>query len=91
MPYKVGLSAGAASGASVTSRRMTGTGGAQLPYTLYSDPGRTVNWGNTVGSNTLAGTGNGSARALTVYGRLVAGKFVTPGNYSDTIIATVTY
>jgi spore coat protein U-like protein len=89
--YNVGLSAGTAAGASVTNRRMTGTGGVQLPYTLYSDSGRTVNWGNTVGSDTMTGTGNGSAQALTVYGRLVAGQFVTPGNYSDTIIATVTY
>jgi spore coat protein U-like protein len=90
-PYNVGLNAGTGSGASVINRRVTGAGGVQLVYALYSDAGHTVNWGNTVGSDTVARTGNGSAQVLTVYGRVGAGGFVTPGSYTDTIIATVTY
>jgi spore coat protein U-like protein len=66
-------------------------GTARLAYALYSNAGRTVNWGDTVGADTVAGTGNGSAQVLTVYGRIAAGQLVKPGTYSDTIIATVTY
>ncbi|WP_244110156.1 Csu type fimbrial protein [Burkholderia ambifaria] len=89
-PYNVGLDAGLATGATVTSRAMTITG-ASLLYSLFQDAGRTTNWGNTVGTDTVAGTGTGSAQTLTVYGRVEAGQFVTPGAYTDTITATVTY
>lgn len=88
--YNVGLSAGLDSGATVTTRRMS-NGTAVMTYALYSDSSRTLNWGQTVGTDTVTGTGSGTAQVLTVYGRVPAGQFVTPGNYSDTIIATVTY
>ena len=89
-PYNVGLNAGTATGATVTTRQMT-NGSAVLSYSLTSDSGHSVNWGNTVGTNTVAGTGNGSAQSLTVYGQVAAGQYVTPGAYADTITATVTY
>lgn len=89
-PYNVGLNAGTASGATVTTRAMTGTNGT-LSYSLYSDSGMTTNWGNTVGTDTVSGTGNGSAQSLTVYGQIPSGQYVAPGSYSDTITATVTY
>src|ERR1700758_48857 len=72
-PYNVGLNAGTASGATVTTRKMVGPGG------------------QTVGTDTVAGTGNGSAQTLTVYGQVSAGQYVAPGAYSDTITATITY
>lgn len=87
--YTVGLNAGTSTGSTVTNRRMTGPAGAQLGYSLFSDSGRTVNWG--LSTNTVAGTGNGSAQALTVYGRIPAGTPLAPGTYSDTITATITY
>jgi spore coat protein U domain-containing protein, fimbrial subunit CupE1/2/3/6 len=90
-PYNVGLNAGTFSGATVTTRRMTGTDANGLAYSLFQDSSRTVNWGNTVGTDTLAGTGNGAAQALTVYGRVPASQFVAPGSYTDTITATVTF
>lgn len=90
-PYNVGLDAGTSTGATVTTRAMTGPGGATLGYALYSDGARTVNWGNTVGTDTVAGTGTGSAQTLTVYGRIPAGSLPAPGAYTDTITATVTY
>jgi spore coat protein U-like protein len=89
--YNVGLNAGTASGATVTNRGMTGPGGAWLGYALYQDSSRTTNWGQTVGTDTVGGTGNGSAQSITVYGQLAASQFVTPGSYSDTITATITY
>lgn len=88
--YNLGLSAGLATGATVSNRSMTG-GAVLLNYALYRDSSRTLNWGVTIGTDTLAGTGNGSVQPLTVYGQLPAGQFVTPGAYADTITATVTY
>src|SRR5579884_2362970 len=57
--YNVGLNAGTASGATVTTRAMTGPGGATLSYALYQDSGHGTNWGQTVGTDTEAGTANG--------------------------------
>jgi spore coat protein U-like protein len=90
-PYNVGLNAGVATGATVTTRQMTGPSSALLSYALYSDTARSVNWGQTVGTDTVSGTGNGSAQTLTVYGNLAASQYQAPGSYSDTITVTVTY
>jgi len=84
-PYNVGLNQGTATGATVTTRKMTGAS-TTLNYALYSNSGLSTNWGAT-----LAGTGNGSLQALTVYGQIPAGQYVKPGSYTDTITATVTY
>jgi len=89
--YNVGLNAGTATGATVTNRSMTASGGALLHYSLFSNSGRTTNWGNTVGTNTVAGIGTGLAQSLTVYGQIPAGQSLTPGSYTDTITATLTY
>jgi spore coat protein U-like protein len=89
-PYNVGLDQGA-HGGSVTTRKMQ-NGTALLNYALYSNSGRTTNWGNTVGTDTVAGTGTGVVHSLTVYGQIPAGQSVTTtGSYTDTITATVTY
>jgi spore coat protein U-like protein len=89
--YNVGFSAGLATAATVTTRKMTGPASALLSYGLYSNSGYTANWGQTIGTDTIAGTGNGSAQALTVYGEVAAGQYVAPGAYTDTITVTVTY
>jgi spore coat protein U-like protein len=88
-PYNVGLNAGLASGATVTTRQMQ-NGSVLLNYALYSNAGMTTNWGNTSGS-WVGGTGNGSLQTLTVYGQVASGQYVTPGSYADTITATVNY
>jgi spore coat protein U-like protein len=90
-PYNIGLSAGLATGATVTTRKMAGPASATLSYALFRDSARTLNWGNTVGTDTVSSTGNGSAQLSSVFGRLAAGQLVTPGAYSDTILVTVTY
>ena len=89
--FNIGLSAGTATGATVTTRKMTSPVSATLNYTLFRDSARTFNWGNTVGTDTLISLGNGTALQYGVYGRMAAGQSVAPGAYSDTIIATVTY
>jgi spore coat protein U-like protein len=89
--YNVGLNAGVATGATVTNRSMTGPGSALLKYQLFSNSGYTTNWGNTVGTDTLAGTGNGANQSLTVYGQIPALEFTAQGSYADTITVTLTY
>lgn len=88
--YNVGLNAGTAAGATVTTRQML-NGSKTLNYSLFSDSGRTKNWGNTVGTDTVAGTGSGVQQFLTVYGQIPAGQKPVPGSYTDTITATLTY
>jgi len=90
--YNVGLSAGLATGATVTTRKMTGQYLAgTLPYAMYKDSAHTQNWGITIGTDTEAGTGTGVAQPLTVYGQIAAGTAPAADGYFDTITATVTY
>jgi spore coat protein U-like protein len=88
-PYNIGLNQGV-NGSSVTTRQMS-SGSALINYSLFSNSGMTTNWGNSVGTNTVAATGNGSAQAFTVYGQIPAQTTPAPGTYTDTITITVTY
>jgi spore coat protein U-like protein len=89
--YDIGLNAGTFSGANVLTRRMTGPDATGLGYSLFQDPTRQTNWGNTVNTDTVHDTGNGAAQTHTVYGRIPAGEFVTAGAYTDTITVTLTF
>jgi spore coat protein U-like protein len=89
-PYNVGLNAGLGTGATVTTRKMTG-GGTTVNYTLYRDAGYTQIWGITVGTDTVSGTGTGAVQNLTVYGQVPAQTTPAPGSYTDTVQVTVTY
>ena len=60
-------------------------------YRLFSDAAYTVNWGNTVGVDTVAMVGNGLGQPNTAYGEIPAGQYFAPGIYTDTITVTVTY
>lgn len=91
VPYTVALDAGAGSGATISARKMTGSGGGTLNYSLYRETGRTSNWGNTGTSDTVAGTGSGVAQTVTVYGRIPAGQTPLVGSYTDTVTITLTY
>lgn len=89
-PYNIGLSAGTGSGATVASRRMT-SGVKTVTYSLYSDSGRTSVWGNTIGTDSVSGTGTGLDQPYAVYARAPAQTTPAPGTYTDTIVVTVTY
>jgi spore coat protein U-like protein len=86
--YNVGLDSGLNP---VTTQRNLKSGSSTLAYGLFSDATHATAWGNTVGTNTIAGTGNGAAQTLTVYGEIAAGQTLTTGNYTDTVTVTVTY
>ena len=88
--YNVGLDVGQGTGATVSLRKMA-FNTSLLGYSLYADAAHSIVWGNTVGTNTQTGTGNGLAQAITVYGQIPAGQAVAPGLYTDTVTATITY
>lgn len=88
--YNVGLDGGQNSGSNINARKMV-LGASSIAYQLYKNSGRTTVWGNTVGSNTVAGTGNGNTQSLTVYGSVPAQVTPPAGTYNDTITVTVTY
>lgn len=87
-PFQLGLDNGA--NASGAQRRM-GSAGQYVNYELYRDSARTQRWGNTLNSDTYAGTGSGSEQTVTVYGRVPPQAAAMAGTYSDLITVTVTY
>ncbi|MGV7207950.1 spore coat U domain-containing protein [Oxalobacteraceae bacterium A2-2] len=90
-PYAVGLNAGTGTGSTTSARYMSGTTGGNtstVAYSLYQTAGAT-NWGNAQGTDTKAGTGTGTAQALTVYGVVPAQSTPQPDTYKSTITATV--
>ncbi len=90
VPYNVGLDAGTGTGATVAARKMT-NGASTLTYSIYQDSGHTTVWGNTIGTNTVTGTGTGLLQTLTAYGQIPASQVVLALAYTDTVTVTVTY
>lgn len=90
-PYTVGINAGNGAGATLAARKMTGPAAATVTYSVYRDAARTLVWGTTVGTDTVAGTGNGNAQPITVYGRVPPQAAPAAGGYTDTLTVTVTY
>ena len=69
-------------------RRMVDGASHYMSYALYSDTGHSTNFGSAGVPNTPTG----SAVDTTVYGRIAAGQNTLPaGNYTDTVVATVTF
>lgn len=77
-------------GVSAVTRKM-GSGANRVSYSLYRDAARTLNWGATVGTDTLAGTGTGNTVSVPVYGRVPVQTTPPPATYTDTVVITVTY
>lgn len=88
--YNVGLDAGLNGGGSINARAMA-QGVELIGYQLYSNAALSAIWGNTVGTNTVAGTGNGSTQNLIVYGNVPAQATPSPGSYGDTVTVYVYY
>jgi len=88
-PYNIGLDAGANS--SNVNSRVLKSGSNTLTYSLYQDSGNSTVWGNTVGTNTKAATGNGASQSYTIYGKIPSGQALTVGTYSDTVNITVSF
>lgn len=90
--YAVALNAGQGSGASQTSRKLTGPDGAALNYGIFIDPSRLTVWGDgTGGTSWKVNSGSGVSQPVMMYGRIPAAQAAMVGSYSDTITVTVTY
>jgi spore coat protein U-like protein len=89
-PYNIGLSAGTGTGSTTASRLMSGTGAntSTVAFNLFQASG-TTNWGNTQGTDTKSGVGNGTSQVHTVYGQVPAQTTPQPDTYKSTITATV--
>ena len=95
--YSVTLSPGGGLG---FAPRKLSAGAATLDYNLYRDAGRTQVWGNGTGGTTIItgnikvgpGAGNNTKTANhIVYGRIPAQQDPNSGNYSDSILVTLTF
>jgi spore coat protein U-like protein len=87
---RVTLSAGG-SGIFNPRHMRAASGNDRLNYYLFTDPSRTVIWGDgTGGSSYVSGmiTKTSSFTSL-VFGRILPGQNVSVGNYSDVLTATV--
>ena len=93
--YSVALDGGNVSGSTVTSRLMAGTTAGNTSTTvgfqLYQDAAHNSVWGNTTGTNTVSGTGNGAAQSITVYGSVPIQTTPQPDTYQTLVTATVTF
>jgi spore coat protein U-like protein len=90
LPYLVSLDGGLSGATNPTQRKMTFSS-ANVVYGLYQDSARSLPWGSTSGVDTLSGTGTGLTQTVNVYGRVAPQTTPTPGTYTDTIVATITY
>ncbi|WP_162932265.1 Csu type fimbrial protein [Solimonas sp. K1W22B-7] len=88
-PYQLGLNNGINASGSI--RRMKSAAGNYVSYELYRDNGRSQRWGNTQGTDTVAGTGSGSAQDVTIYGRVAPQATPVAGSYADTVTVTIYY
>lgn len=86
--YNVGLNGGGTG--NVAARQMT-NGTDTIDYQLYRDSGHTQPWGTTIGTDTVAATGNGNAQSYTVYGRVPPQTTPPADTYTDTVSVVVTY
>ncbi|MEO3990268.1 Csu type fimbrial protein [Pseudocitrobacter cyperus] len=93
-PYTIGLapSNNSSTGSGVMK---SSTGNAsnsdRVPYQLRTAAGTSgAPWGNTTGTNTVAGTGNGQAATYTVWATVPSANY-TPDTYADTVTINVTY
>jgi spore coat protein U-like protein len=89
-PYNMGLSA-SSGGCTTGGTRCMKNGANQLNYNFYTTAGRTLIWGDTIGVNTVTGTGTNTQQNYTVYGTIPKNQSVPVGSYLDTITVTVTY
>ncbi|SMO43668.1 Csu type fimbrial protein [Paracoccus laeviglucosivorans] len=90
-PFDIGLNEGTGAGGTTATRQMTGPGATTIAYQMFQNAGRTTNWGDAVGTDTVTSTGTGTTQSFTVYGRVIAQTTPAPGTYTDTVTVTVTY
>lgn len=91
----LGLDSGLNATGLITSGRLMklSTGSSTLRYQLYQDSNRSIIWGNTTnGGLPLVVSTTGAVQQITIYARMFSTTTMpTVGQYSDTVVVTVTY
>ncbi|MCK9469711.1 MAG: spore coat U domain-containing protein [Porticoccaceae bacterium] len=90
VPYDIGLNAGLNGGGDTDARAMV-NGTEDVGYQLYQEVGRATVWGGPSSEFAVTSIGTGIAQPFTVYGRVPPQATPTAGNYTDTILVTITY
>ncbi|MDM3862137.1 MAG: spore coat U domain-containing protein [Aphanizomenon gracile PMC644.10] len=85
-----GANPGEGSSDAAPARRLSNGSGSYLAYEVYQDSDKTKIWGNTAGTGVVF-TSDGSAQSFTTYGTIASGLNPAAGQYTDTIVATVSY
>jgi spore coat protein U-like protein len=89
--WRISLNGGGSGNVAARNMQRQG-GGGSVSYQLYTDAARSVPWGDgSAGTTRVTGTGSGTSQAATVYGRVPPQATPLPGNYSDTITATIEF
>lgn len=87
--YDLGIDDGNFNGG-VSDRRMNGPS-TTLLYQLFRDSAHTQNWGETIDTDTVSGTGDGTAQSYTIYGRIPIQITPIVGTYTDEVNIIITY
>ncbi len=97
-PYSIGLNNGV--NANGSQRRMQlGATGNYLSYNLYTNSGYSQAWSTTTSTTSCTagvgscdyGTGTGANQNYTVFGQVPAQSAPAVGNYTDTVVVTITF
>ena len=88
--YQIALDEGTAMGSTIEDRKMA-SGSNTLGFQLYRNAARTQVWGETAGTDTLAGTGTGNAQVVQVFGRIAPQMTPPAGTYDTQIVASINY
>jgi spore coat protein U-like protein len=89
--FRISLNGGASGNVAARALQRQG-GGGTVNYQLYTDSAYSIPWGDgTAGTNMVTGTGTGNAQSINVYGQVPVQTTPTPGNYSDSITATIEF
>ncbi|MET3441077.1 spore coat protein U-like protein [Variovorax paradoxus] len=79
-----------ATGGSGSFDRAMASGTYRLKYNVFTEPSRTIVWGDGTGGSSSV-TGSGTAATIPLFGRIPARQNVGVGSYTDTLIVTVSY
>lgn len=88
-PYRIALSGGSVASNPAARRMKHGSSAATIGYQISATLDG-PSWGDgSNGTSTLAGTGSGGLQTITLYGRVPAQTTPAPGDYKDTVMATI--
>lgn len=88
-PYTLSIGAG---NGTIAQRQMVGAVSAdKLNYNIYTSVGGSTIWGDGTTGETVGLTGTGASQSTEVWARLPDAQYVTPDNYSDTLVVSLSY